>query len=188
MALVGPPNPQNQGRGQQEDSGVGTVWMQLCRSFASRKNCACIGVLGIASERSQLCAILIGSQNVNPEDGTCVEPQVGRGPLWPSQVSSLSAFALVGRTQTPETRPVDVCAYQVTNIDPCGRSARTRHQSRHRARFSHCLVGSWATNRPCSSGRSEGETRAKASATTSLTVSAERSPTLPRQAYRETSM
>ena len=36
MALVGPPNPRNQGRGRQEDSGVGTVLMQLCRSFASR--------------------------------------------------------------------------------------------------------------------------------------------------------
>ena len=93
-----------------------------------------------------------------------------------SQVSSLSAFALVGRTQTPETRPVVMCAYQVANIDPCCRLARTRHQSRHRAMFFHCLAGGWATNRPCSSGRSEGETRAKASATTSMAVSAERSP------------
>ena len=96
-----------------------------------------------------------------------------------SHVSSLSACALVGRTQTPETRPVVVCAYQATNIEPCGRPARTRHWSRRAARFSHCLAGGWTTNRP---GRSEGETRAKASTTTSLAVFAERSP--PRQAYR----
>ena len=129
MALVGLLNPRNQGRG----------WMQLC---ASCQDCACIGIHGIASERSSLA------------------PRM-----------------------SPTLRPsLSVCAYQVTNIYPCGRSARTRHLSRHRARFSH----GWATNRPCSSGRYEGETRAKASATTSLGVSAERSP--PRQAYRETLM
>ena len=70
----------------------------------------------------------------------------------------------------------------LSNIKPRGRSARTRHRSRHEARFSHCLVGGWTTNRP---GRSEGETRAKASSTASLAVFAERSP--PRQAYRVTS-
>ena len=120
MALVGPPNPRNQGRGQQEDSGVGTVWMQLCRWFASCQDCACIGVLGIASERSQL---LVGSQNVHPEDGSAAAHSTAL-----FQVSSLSTFALVGRTQTPETRPVVMCVYQAMNIDPCSRSARTRHQ------------------------------------------------------------
>ena len=99
MALVGPPNPRNQGREQQEGSGAGTVWMQLCRSFASCQDCACIGVLGIASERSQLYALLVGSQNADPEDGACTEPEVGRGPLYGPL--SLSAFALVGWTQTP---------------------------------------------------------------------------------------
>ena len=54
LALVGPPNPRNRGRGRREGSGVWAVLMQLCRSFASCQDCACIGVLGIASERSQL--------------------------------------------------------------------------------------------------------------------------------------
>ena len=142
MALVGPPNPQNQGRGQQEDSGVGSIWMQLCRSFASRQDCACIGVLGIASERSQLYALLVGSQNVDPEDGACADPKSAAAHSTSlSRVSSLSAFALVGRTQTPETRPVVVCSYQATNIDPCGRSARKRHRSRQRARVLPLLGG-----------------------------------------------
>ena len=88
-----------------------------------------------------------------------------------SHVSSLST-ALVGWTQTPETRPVVMCAYQATNIEPRSRSARMRHRSRHPARFSNCLAGGWTTNRP---GRSEGETRVKASSTTSLAVFAERS-------------
>ena len=100
-----------------------------------------------------------------------------------SHVSSLSTCALVGRTQTSETRHVVVCAYQATNIEPLCRSARTRHRSRQAARFSHCLAGGWTTNRP---GRSKGETRAKASSATSLAVFAVRSP--PRQAYRETSI
>ena len=82
MALVGPPNPRNQGRGWQEDSRARTVWMQLCRSFASRQDCAYISVLGIASERSQLYALLVGSQNVDPEDGACPEPEVSRGLLY----------------------------------------------------------------------------------------------------------
>ena len=58
LALVGPLNPRNRGRGRQEGSGVWTVWMQLCRSFASCQDCACIGILGIASERSQPRPIL----------------------------------------------------------------------------------------------------------------------------------
>ena len=105
--------------------------MQLCKSFAGCQDCACIGVLVIASERFQLYTLLVGSQNVDPEDGACKKPRsaaVHSTAL--SQASSLSAFALEGRTQTPETRPVVVCAYQATNIEPCGRSARTSIEPR----------------------------------------------------------
>ena len=69
--------------------GFWTVWMQLCRSFASRQDCACIGVLGIESERFQLYALLVGSQNVDPEDGACAEPGRPRPILRPSPMFPL---------------------------------------------------------------------------------------------------
>ena len=112
MAPVGPPNPRNQGRGRQEDSGVGIVWMQLCRSFASLQDCACIGVLGIASERSQIYALLVGSQNVDPEDGACAEPEVGRGPLYGPLPGLLIVRVCLGGPD-PDTRDPTCCRVRV---------------------------------------------------------------------------
>ena len=112
MALVGPPNPRNQGRGRQEDSGVGTVWMQLCRSLTSCQDCACIGVLGKAPERSQLYALLVGSQNVDPEDGACAEPEVGHGPLYGPLPGLLFVRVCLGGPD-PDTRDPTCCRVRV---------------------------------------------------------------------------
>ena len=116
LALVGPQNPRNRGRGRQEGSGVWTVWMQLCRSFASRQDCACIGVLGIASERSQLYALLVGSQNVDPEDGACAEPEVSRGPFYGPLPCFLFVYVCLGWPD-PDSRDPACCRVRVPGYE-----------------------------------------------------------------------
>ena len=109
---VGPPNLRNRGRGRQEGTGIWTVWMQMCRSFASCQDCACIGVLGIASERPQLYTLLVGSQNVDPEDGACTKPEVGRSPLYGPLPSLLFVCVCLGGPD-PDTRDPACCRVRV---------------------------------------------------------------------------
>ena len=86
--------------------------MQLCRSFASCQDCACIGVLGIASERPQIYTLLVGSQNVDPEDGACAKPEVGRGPLYDPLPSLLFVRVCLGGPG-PDTRDPACCRVRV---------------------------------------------------------------------------
>ena len=138
------------------------------RSFASCQDCACIGALGIASKRPQLYALLVGSQNVDPENGACAKPEVGLSPLYGPLPSLLFVLVCLGGPD-PGTRDPACCrvlvpgnkyrALRLVGQDKTSIEARSQILP---------LLGGWLDHKQ--TWQIRGETRAKVSATTFLAV------------------
>ena len=91
--------------------GSGPLGCNCVRRLLLTRLCP-IGVLGIASERYQLYALLVGSQNVDPEDEACAEPQVGHGPLYGPLPGLLFVGVCLGGPD-PDTRDPACCRVRV---------------------------------------------------------------------------
>ena len=116
-----------------------------------------------AAERAKLHPFLVGGRMLPQKIGQLRKPKSDAAHCTAfSHLARSSTFTAVGRTWTPKTWPVVVCAPHATKMCPCGLSTRTRHLSRLAARFCHCLLGGWTMKSLCCcSPSSSSETRAK---------------------------